>query len=113
MAKATVSQRTVSEYEEQLVSEIGRLSFIVNGLKDYEPYQKLVEMMEEIIRGLDDSWHIIPDPQKLHEARVTKLGLEAVVHFLDHRQAELTRLQTQLVKLQNPDEFIDKDVDNE
>lgn len=107
------SERNLTEIGELLNQQIQELNFIVEGLENYEPFQKLVAKFKRTNDSLDQSWHLFTDPVKFNEARITKFAAMELIDSIDNLRADLQRARIELAKLQNSDEFINKDVDND
>ena len=100
------------EVEEQIVRQIGSLELIVNGLENYEPYQKLIEIYKANIAVADDAWHLTPEnSQEFRDLKNKKMAAEYVVMEIPTMKLHIQKLQEELVKIQNPDMFVDKDYD--
>lgn len=99
--------------EENLIKEIERLSFIVDGLNNYEPYKALIKHFEEAVAECDGVWHLETSPDGLRELRITKMAAQAIIDKLPSLNAELDQFKEELAKLQNPEEHINKDYDGE
>ena len=108
-----VKQKPIEELESEITQRIGELDFIVNGLENYAPYQALTSSIEKTIKGIDDTWHLITDPKQYNELRTTKMAALEITQYIHIAKAELSKLREELVKLQNPDDFVNKDYDGE
>ena len=110
---ATTEKRSNAEreLEEELIRRIDEGGYIVNGLEKHEPYLKLIEIFKQTRQQIDDTWHLVSDPAKLSELRVTKFAANTLIDFIPNLKGDVDRFQQELVKLQNPDEFVNKDYD--
>jgi len=113
LANPSLSEKTIAEYENDLVRRIDELSYIINGLENYGPYSRVVEMFKVTRTSIDDNWHLIADPVKISELRMTKYAVNTLIDYIPSLKQDLEKLQVELVKLQNPDDVINKDVDND
>lgn len=104
-----VNQKSERDYQDFLISQIDELSVIVNGLDNYAPFNKLIEKWKKTNEAIDSSWHLFTDLNKLNEARITKFAAMELINCIESLKSDLNKAQTELVKLQNPDEFINKD----
>ena len=98
-------QRVVDD----LSKTIEGLQFIVNGLENHEPYRRLIEIYQENILVADDSWHLAVDQKQLEDIRIKKLAAELIVKEIPTIKQSIKRLQEELVKMQNPNEFVLRD----
>lgn len=105
--------KTHLELEKELTDRINQLSPIVNGLENHEPFRQLLKLWSDTERIADSSWHLLQDPAKLNELRITKFSALALVNAVPNMKHELEKLQEELIKLRNPDLMILKDVDND
>lgn len=106
-------QRSNQEIEGFLQSHIAELNLIVQGLKGYEPFLRMVERWKKTNESLDNSWHLFTDPVKFNDARITKFAAMELINCVEHLEADLQKARIELAKLQNPVELQNKDVDNE
>ena len=106
-----MSEKTAQEYEEEIVKQIESLQYIISGLKDYGPYLKVVEMFEKTRKSIDDNWHLVSDPVKLSELRMTKYAVNTLIDYIPNIQMDLEKLHVELAKVQNPDDIVHKDYD--
>lgn len=107
----------MSKYREELLSRLPRAEAIVSGLKDYEPFEMVVEDVKKQIDGIDKYWHLIPDSSewasKVKELKILKLSSEYIVNLITTYEKEVEFVKNELFKLDNPEIVIDKDYDNE
>lgn len=113
MVNANPTEKSMHQLEEELISRVAELSYIVNGLEGHEPYQKMVASFLRTRESIDANWHLISDPLKLQELRVTKYAVEELINYIPNAKADLERCQLELGKLQNPDDVVNKDYDPE
>lgn len=104
--------REVAELENELIRRIEQASYIIDGLRDNGPYKAMVGVFKETRDAIDATWHLVGDPTKLAELRMTKMAAETLINYIPNMEADRRRLQEELVKMQNPDEIIHKDYDN-
>ena len=108
----TLSQKTIEQYEEELINRIKDASFIINGLDNYGPYNKIVDMFKENRQYIDDHWHLVNDPAKINELRISKMACNTLINFVSNLKMDREKFQIELGKLTNPDDIINKDYDN-
>ena len=106
---------TEQEYRDDLISKIGRVSEIVNGMGKSKAWELVVEDVSKNLEQIDKSWHLIPDSadwtNKLRELRLAKMSSEYIVKLVEIYKHELDRLQNELFKLDNKEVEINKDYD--
>lgn len=68
-----------------------KLQYIINGLKDHEPFHLLLEEKKEAVKFSDANWHLIDinDKDRLLELKYNKLAAERFVNAIDELQQEL------------------------
>lgn len=103
--------KTVQQVEEDYVNRIEELSYMINGLENYQPFEKVLDRFRRTRKNIDDNWHLILDPAKLHEVRVSKLAANSILSFVDDLKGELEKIQKELIILRNPDFVVNKDYD--
>ena len=102
----------VTVLEEALIQQIADLEFLVKGLEHYAPFKKAIEMWATTRDRIDETWHLLnPDSDKFRELRVTKYAVNTLIEFIPNLKQDLRKCQEDLVKLQNPDEFVHRDYD--
>ena len=104
-------ERTIQQIETELIKEIETLSFIVNGLENYEPFRRLLNIFNETIIACDNNWHLIADLNKLNELRISKLAANSLVNTVSNLKDRLEKFQNELITLRNPDDIVNKDYD--
>ena len=74
-------------------AKISRLQTIVGDLEHSVGYKYLLELIQEEIKILDDTWQWIdePDVKKRMEARATKMAYMHLVNLLDIVKDDLNR----------------------
>lgn len=108
-----VQDREIVEVEQELISRIGDLSVIVDGLEHHAPFLKLIETFQRTVKSIDSVWHMTIDPQKLNELRITKFAADEIINYISIAKQERQKLQMELAKLENPDLIINKDYDTD
>lgn len=112
MANQSQQTKTEAEYRQFLVEQVSEFTSILGGLEHNDGFLKLVDKWKSTNDALDASWHLIYDPIKLNEARITKFAAMELINTIETLKADLERAQHELIKLDNPTEFIHKDVEN-
>lgn len=105
--------KTAQQLEEELIKRIETKSFIVNGLENHEPYLRAIESFRSTRDSIDQTWHLVMDFNKLQELRMTKMAANSIINFVSDMKFDLDKLQSELVKLRNPGDMVDKDYDSE
>ena len=103
----------IERLREELSKQIDKCSYIINGLKDYEPYLKMVEDFKAYASQLDASWQFIDEEKPLRQAQITKMATMSVINAINNYQHDLEKAQEGLLKIDNPDKVTDKDYDGE
>lgn len=103
--------KTVQQVEEDYVNRIEELSYMINGLENYQPFEKALDRFRRTVKNIDDNWHFVFDPAKLHEIRVSKFASSSILSFVDDLKGELEKIQKELIILRNPDLVVNKDYD--
>lgn len=109
--QATTAQKDEKELEDDLIERIARLTFIIGGLDGHEPFEEVIRMFSQTRKTIDDNWHLVSDPAKLSELRMTKMAVNTLIDFIPNLKVDKQRLQDELMKIQNPDDIINKDYD--
>lgn len=112
MLVSRTSERNTEEIERQLQSFIAENDMIVQGLRGYDPFLRLVDKFRRTNDSLNDSWHLFTDPVKFNEARVTKYAAMELINCIENLESDIQKARIELAKIRSPDEFINKDVDN-
>lgn len=107
------TEKTLVDYEEELVRRIEDLSYIITGLENYGPYNKAIDMFKQTRSAIDETWHLVTDPVKFSELRMTKFAANSIIDYVQNLKSDLDKLQVELVKLRAPEEFVNKDYDTE
>lgn len=107
------SQKTEQDFENFLVAQVDELNFIIDGLENNPSFNMLVDKWKKTNESLDNSWHLLNDPIKFNEARITKFAAMELINCISTLKNDLARAETELFKLRNPGEFINKDVDHQ
>jgi len=105
------TMNNIQELEEELIVRIERMRFIISGLEGYKPFEEVLEMFRETRKNIDENWHLLNDITKLNELRMTKMAVNTLIEYIPNLKNDLNRYQEELIKLQNPDEIINKDYD--
>ena len=96
--------------EEDLIRQIGSIDFILHGLEGNEAFNCLLDIFRENVRVADDAWHLTSENSKeFQDIRIKKLAAEFILNALPTMKQTLEKLQSELIKAQNPDLFINKD----
>ena len=101
------------EKEAKLIEKIGRCQIIVNEIGTGKAWGFLLEDFSKTKQTIDDNWHLVSDPTKLAELRVTKFAIQTIMTTLLTYQHDLDMAQKELITLQNPKENVSKDWDSE
>lgn len=110
---ASMQDKTINDIVRNLEDEISELDYIVQGLENHEPYNRMVRMFEKNKQVVDDNWHLVGDPMKLQEFRVTKMAADTLVNFIPRLKNDIEKMRIELTKIANPKELINKDYDGE
>jgi len=88
---------------------------IINGLKDYAPFNMLLEDFEDMSNRVDDNWHLIKDGDwdTLRESRITKLAASSIINILDSYQHDYDQCAKRIAELENPDKIQSSYYDSE
>ena len=103
--------KTLAEVEESFVKRIEELSYLVNGLDNYDPYLKAIDRFKQTRDDIDRNWHLVMDKNKLDEIRLSKMAANSIINFVNDLKYELEMLQKELIMLRNPDLVVNKDYD--
>ena len=75
---------------------IDDLDFIITDLENCAGFKKLLEIIEQEVKNIDEWWHLELDEEKLNELRVNKRAYAALVNSIDYLKGELQQAQHQL-----------------
>ena len=101
------------EKEAKLIERIGRCQIVLKEISEGKAWRFLLEDFSKTKQTIDDNWHLVSDPIKLAELRVTKLAIQTIMNTLLTYQHDLDMAQRELLTLQNPKENVSKDWDTE
>ena len=101
------------EKEAALIEKIGRCQTIINEIGSGKAWGLMMEDFCATQKSIDDNWHLISDPIKLAELRVTKMAIKTITDTLITYQHDLTMAEKELYTLRNPKESVHKDYDTE
>jgi len=105
------NKETKEQVRQENLDKIARRSAeVVSGL-DNGAWRIVLEDMEAQRKGLDDNWQFVSDPAKLLEFRVTKMAVMKIINLVNDYRLVGESARTELEKINNPEENIDKDVD--
>jgi hypothetical protein len=96
-------QRTLDQVESELINEIEKCRYIIDGLDNNESYKRLVADFQLASDEIDSVWHLEQDLNRLTEMRITKLATQSLVNALDGYKQALERAKEQLEKLKDQD----------
>ena len=108
----SVSEKTQEQYEEELLKRIEDATYIITGLENYAPYNKVIDMFKENRSFIDDNWHLVHDPMKLAELRMAKMAYNTLIEYIPNLKNDREKFKVEFAKLNNQDDVILKDVDN-
>lgn len=99
----------------ELKQQLSDIQFIVEGLENYEPYNRMVESFELLAKRADDSWVYIDsgDTNKLSDLRACKLASIHIVNYIDDLKNQMKDINGQIEALENPDKVQTGYYDNE
>lgn len=89
--------------QDQLQRQLDRSIFIVNGLKDYEPFNKLVELLDEECELADQSWQNCEvetneGKKNFYGIMVHKRAVMRIKGKMQELQVEIEELQEELTE---------------
>ena len=100
--------------EDSIVKRLQEINTVLNDLAGSPAWSVLLRDSREMIRKLDDSWQDFPhDSSQLREARILKMATKHISELPYKYSQEMEMLQEELHKRQKPEEYIQKDADNE
>lgn len=102
--KPSLSERTIEQHEEVLTKHIEYCTYIITGLENYAPYQKIVDVFRENAKSIDDSWHFVNEPAKLEQLRVAKMAYMTLIDYIPNLKMDRHKFQSELTKIQDPEE---------
>lgn len=110
----TLKQTQGELTDDVLSGRIAEINIVLGQLTTSPAWNILLHDAKQMIQKLDDSWQDFPDgaPQ-LKEARVIKMASKHIFDLPMKYAIELDQLQQELAKRQNPQEVVQKDMDNE
>lgn len=105
--------RTQEQMEKELIARIAKSNMVIQGLENHGPFKTVMEDFKGTIEMIDNSWHLVGDPAKLNEFRVTKMAAISLVNCLDGYKFDMKKATEELAKIQNPDKLVSRDYDPE
>ena len=107
------NNETKEQVRQENLDRIARRSAeVVSGIGDNGAWKIVLEDMEAQRKGLDDNWQFVSDPAKLLEFRVTKMAVMKIINLVNDYKLVGESARAELEKIKNPEENIDKDVDD-
>lgn len=107
-----ISNTSIEKDIETLTSFITKYQHIVDGLNSNSAWESVLEDKKEIANGLDRSWAYESDKDKLFKMQVTKIATDDILNMVDRYKEQIRILSEERAKLINPENTIQKDVDN-
>jgi len=101
-----------AKIREDLSSRISRCSLVVNELQNNDAFRCVMEDFQKHKEMIDSNWQFVTDKEKLEEMRITKLAVLSLLNIIETYKADKTRAEAELLKMDNPDDLINKDYDN-
>jgi hypothetical protein len=99
--------------EESITKRLGECESVLGELGQSQVWKIVLSDAREMVKKLDESWQDFPsDSPQLKEARVLKMATKHIIDLPIKYAQELQAAQEELAKRQNPEEIIQKDVDN-
>lgn len=105
--------RPIGEIKEELEQRIAKCDIVISGLEKNAAFNQVLSDFENQRKMIDDNWHWVTDKTKLEEMRVTKLAVLSLLHTIDNYKSDKARCKAELVKIDNPEDLVNKDYDGE
>ena len=102
------AQKEISEAQER----VNRSQTIIDGLRNNQAWEMVVEDSKVGRQRLDDSWQGVTDEKKWVEYRVTKMAVMKIINLIDDYEADMLTAARIIDKIRNSAEQIPVDVDN-
>ena len=93
--------------------EISRLQTIINGLKDTEAWNLVLEDSKQQAAELDARWCWVKTSEEFQEMRVTKMAVQYILNLIETYETALENALRSKSEIVNVKDEIVKDVDNE
>lgn len=106
-----MSQKDYQQLESELIGKIEECRVVVDGLKEYPPFKKVMSDFQKTVDMIDSCWHLTGELDKLTELRISKLAAVSVLRILDNYEHDLKKASEDLRKLRNQDTEVAKDYD--
>lgn len=92
---------------DELKDELSRIKEIVEGLRDYKPFQMLVEEIQKLADSADCEWHTLSmqDRERFEELKLQKRTALTIINSLDALQARQEEIQNELNAQEQPDKY--------
>lgn len=101
--------------EEELIGRISRCGKVVDGLRDNEAFNIVIEDFRQSIEQADNTWHTLRQDEmdRFNDLRVIKLSAISIVNVLESYEHDLEKAKEELEALRNPDKIQTGYLDNE
>lgn len=97
------THNSVEKIVNELTATTSRCSLIINGLENNESFNMLLDDFKKQREIIDNNWHLIDDPLKLNQLRITKFAALSLINSLDNYKHDLHKAQQTLAEIQAPD----------
>ena len=92
---------------------LNRSQHIVDGLKNNEAWDMVLEDIKSERQRLDDTWHLLTDEKKWYEFRVTKMAVMKIINMISDYESDMKLAASEIDKVKHSADQIPHDVDNE
>lgn len=70
---------------DDLQAELNKVDFVLNGLENYEPFDKFIEFFKDAAKATDDEWFKLASSKDdlFQDLKAHKLAYNSVLQFID------------------------------
>lgn len=98
---------------EQLRNRINDCQIVLNELEQSNAWNVVLNDANLWVKQLDDRWQDVADEKQLREMRVLKMAYKYLLDIRIKYKNDMENAKTELMRLENPDKYIQKDYDEE
>ncbi len=91
---------------------VNRSQTIIDGLRNNQAWEMVIEDFKDERQRLDDTWQYITDEKKWYEYRVTKMAVMKIINMISDYEADMKTAAGKIDKIKSTTEQIPVDVDN-
>ena len=103
----------MAENIDQLRNRINDCQIVINELEQSSAWKVVVSDASMWVKQIDDKWQDVAEEKQLKEMRVIKMAYKYLLELPLKYKRDLDNAQAELLKVENPDKYIQKYYDEE